>query len=231
MERTEIKIHNNLQQNIDDRSRADIKSEIMSESDDYTTNSDDVIIKRTPKETEDYTEAILADAGYINGNEFPFHRVENGEKSFLEKHPGNQKGDQKPDKYKFDSDKKVLFIVEDKNYGIEKNINSLVNNISNQAIKRIKSCLDTDVPAGVLNNKDDSHIDRITITFSVDLKGHYFHTDNTPVTVEELRSVPQLVMKKVASKVGKEKMSQVNLRFSTLLNSITNKPLDFSYRQ
>lgn len=189
---------------------------------------EDNLTKRTPQETENFTEAILKETGYINGNKFPFHRVENNGIAFLEKHPGNQKGDQKPDKYRFVEKSKELFIVEDKNYGVEKNINSLVNNIAKQAIKRVDACLDALVPVGELNNSEEGKIERINITFSIDLKGHYFHDDNTPVTIEELNKIPKYVRQKVISKIGEERYSKVNIRFSTLFNSLTNKPLDFS---
>lgn len=148
--------------------------------------------------------------------------------AFLEKHPGNQKGDQKPDKYKFVEKTNELFIVEDKNYGVEKNINSLVNNIAKQAIKRIDGCLGVKVPVGVLNNCAEGMVERISITFSIDLMGHYFHNDNTPVTIEELNNIPRYVRQKVVSTIGEEKLSKVNIRFCGLFDSLINKPLDLS---
>ncbi|MGN1457096.1 MAG: hypothetical protein ACI4XP_03970 [Acutalibacteraceae bacterium] len=202
------------------------KGNLSQTSSNINVINSDSMHKRTPSETENFTENLVSGKGYINGNKFAFKKIQVENKSVLCKHPGNQKGDQKPDKYKFDEEKKTLYIIEDKNYGIEKNIDNLINNIVKQSKNRIDNCFDVYVPKNVLNNVSDSYVKKMNITFSIDVKGHYFHQDGTPVKISELNKIKEKVLEKLSKQVDNEILHNVNIRIGVLFDSLTNKMLD-----
>lgn len=143
--------------------------------------------------------------------------------------PGNQKGDQKPDSYKFDESKKTLFIIEAKNYKVENGIYNLVNNIFDQASRRIDNCMDVSVPQGLMGNTENGYIENMTITFAIDLDGHELHKNNSPVLIKELDDIPKKVYSKLRDQYGNLTAKRVYLRIGTIINGRFNKPLDVSY--
>ena len=195
----------------------------------------------TSQQTEELTKKLLSGAGYIDGNKYAFEKKqrEDGKFVLLPRH-GSNEGYQKPDKYKFNCAKSTLYIVEDKNYRIENGLHSLVDNMVKQAANRIDHCLNVIVPEGVMENKNEGYIEKLVITFSVDLKGHEFHKDESDVLIGELQnlrtrnkgyitlSFVDTVKKHLSEKcLNYQKFrDKVTLRVVTLLGDIPNKPLD-----
>ena len=211
-------------------------------------NSSSAHEKRTPTQTEEFTRKLLEKKGYIDGNKFSFMKVSMNGQSVLCSRQGSPKGYQKPDKYKLDENSGTLYIVEDKNYSIENGISSVLDSMVNQAENRIRNCLNVTVPQGLMNNSNESYIKNLVISFSLDVHGHYFHKDGSPVLVSEFlkreragffkgkqtprkysglsQKIQQRLLKRFSG--DESKLDNVYIRVGLLFGNLTNKNLDAS---
>lgn len=206
-----------------------------------STKKDGIRPKRSPQETEDFTmHNFLENNGYINGNLFSFMRIIEDGKAILVRRKGSPTGYQKPDQYKYESSNSILYIVEEKNYSVENGLHSLVNAIVSQAENRIRNCLDVEVSEGLMGNECVGKINKLVLTFCIDLKGHEKHKDDSQVLISELQQLNirnqsklqtmdfvDVIKGKLLERFPdqKELTDRVSLRIVTYLGDIPNKSL------
>lgn len=149
--------------------------------------------------TEEHSERIVSDLGlgYINGNKHPLAIRTIDEKKHLITSTGNKKGDQKPDKYRFDEQSGTIYIIEDKNYSIETKNGR--NNLPNNMFKQLKYrmvLLGTAVSASFIGSTSNSIINKIYLTFNIDLSGHNGKEEKSPVLIADLNNMYHSFMRK-----------------------------------
>lgn len=181
------------------------------------------IPKRTYQETEHVIKEKLPNS-YHDGNiDKLFNR--NGTIEFVKSTP---KGTQKPDQYRFSGN--TMYIKEEKNYKIENGTSSVVQSISNQLIKRIDCFFGATVPASVSGEEKDSKIEKMDLEYIIDLHGHYYHKDGSPVSISELNSIPERIYEKVKNHfeqthTGKRFDDYITIQNNNLFSFGTNRIL------
>ena len=119
---------------------------------------------------------------------------------------------------------------EEKNYKIENGTSSVVQSISNQLIKRIDCFFGAIVPASVSGEEKDSKIEKMDLEYIIDLHGHYYHKDGSPVSISELNSIPERIYEKVKNHfeqthTGKRFDDYITIQNNNLFSFGTNRIL------
>ena len=154
--------------------------------------------KKSWQITERDSEEMVRGLGYINGNEHPLARRTIDGINYLITSTGNIEGDQKPDKYRIDEQSGIIYIIEDKNYSIEtkKGRYNLPNNMFKQLKDRIVFFLGTTVPASLIGSTSNLIINKISLTFNIDLSGHNGKEANSPVLIADLNKMYHSFLRK-----------------------------------
>lgn len=148
------------------------------------------------------------------------HTVNLARKRFLPS-SRNIRYTQMPDLYTFVKETGTLHIAEQKNYSIEDGLSSLKTNIAEQAVKRITHCLNVYASTELTGLSKPFYVDKLTIDFNIDVKGHYRREDGSYLTILELKQMKEEIVKEIKEKVSDKLMSHCSFHFFLLTGKNT----------
>ena len=85
-------------------------------------------------------------------------------------------------------------------------------------------------PAVPFGEEKDSKIEKMDLEYIIDLHGHYYHKDGSPVSISELNSIPERIYEKVKNHfeqthTGKRFDDYITIQNNNLFSFGTNRIL------
>jgi len=163
------------------------------------------ISKRKPGETEDSVSGIVGDK-YLDQVSYILETDDSGNEVIKEVAHGT-KGSIRPDHVSFDKDSNTWYVLEDKNYSIEKagGREGLIRNICEQAESRIK----------VLGAEGAT----VKQTYVIDLQGHLFDNTGKPVSVVEANKIVTKIHKRLIERGINPRFVRIKTLFGDNINT------------